>query len=150
VAVRLIGLAEFDAALKAMTGMANAASREATGKGAHLIEAETKKNLAIGTHKRGEPTTSAPGTPPDLVTGQLRRSIRVKGPRSIGPQTWEASVGPTAVYGRIQELGGDTGRHYASHLPARPYLAPAFERLTTSGDLAEVYTQAWKNVWYRG
>lgn len=149
-AVRLVGVPQFMAALDGMVAAADYAAREATGKGAHLIEAETKKNLSIGSHARGEPTTSAPGTPPDLVTGQLRRSIRVQGPTKTGPGTWESKTGPTAVYGRIQELGGVTGRGGATTLPARPYLEPAVKALIDSGRLAEVYTQAWRSAWYRG
>lgn len=148
--VELRGVSEFLAALDGMVAAADVAAREATGKGAHLIEAETKKNLSIGTHRRGEPTTSAPGTPPDLVTGQLRRSIRVEGPTKTGPGAWESKTGPTAVYGRIQELGGVTGRGGATALPARPYLEPAVKALIDSGALSEVYTQAWRSAWYRG
>jgi phage gpG-like protein len=58
------------------------------------------------------------------VTGTLRRSITVKGPHPLGLGRWEAQIGPTAVYGRIQELGGVTGRGGATVLPARPYVAP--------------------------
>ena len=149
-AVRLVGVPQFMAALDGMVGAADAASREAVAKGGHLIEAETKKDLSIGSHAKGQPTTSTPGTPPDLVTGQLRRSIKVTGPTKTGPGAWESRTGPTAVYGRIQELGGVTGRGGATYLPARPYLGPALQHLISSGRLAEVFTQAWRSAWYRG
>jgi hypothetical protein len=71
----------------------------------------------------------------------LRRSITVEGPRAIGGGTYEAKIGPTAVYGRIQELGGPiwTG----AQLPPRPYLAPTVNALITSGRLRDVYVTAW-------
>jgi phage gpG-like protein len=38
-----------------------------------------------------------------------------------------AHVAPTTVYARIQELGGVSGKGHRSHLPPRPYVAPAVE-----------------------
>lgn len=137
------GTAKFVAALDAIVKANDAATRAATAKGAHLIEAETKKQLTSSSHPKGTPTPSSPGEPPSLVTGQLRRSIRVQGPAQVAPATYEARIGPTAVYGRIQELGGVTGRGHATTLPARPYLAPALEALIASGRLSAAYTEAW-------
>jgi len=142
--VKLLGVAEFTAAIEAMVVAADVASREAVAAGAHLIEAETKEDLSIGSHAKGEPTSSAPGAPPDLVTGALRRSVKVEGPARVGPATWRAGVGPTAVYGRIQELGGVTGRGGATALPARPYLGPALQHLIDSGRLSAVFSKAWR------
>jgi len=163
VSVRLVGVSRFIAVIGGMVAAADAASREATGKGAHLIEAETKKKLtessgsvtkgqrdSRGRFTRDHRAPSPPGQPPTLQTGQLRRSIRVEGPTRVGPGSWESKTGPTAVYGRIQELGGVTGRGHATTLPARPYLGAALRELVDSGRLAEVYTQAWRNAWYRG
>lgn len=137
------GTAKFVAALDAIVKANDAATRAATAKGAHLIEAETKKRLTSSSHPKGTPTPSSPGEPPSLVTGQLRRSIKVQGPTRIALGTYEARIGPTAVYGRIQELGGVTGRGHATTLPARPYLAPSLEALIASGRLADAYTEAW-------
>ncbi len=146
----LLGVPEFERALAGMVAAADRASREAVAKGAHLIEAETKRNLALTSHRKGTPTPSPPGQPPSLVTGQLRRSIQVKGPVSLGSGTWQASVGPTAVYGRIQELGGVTGRGGRSYLPPRPYLGPALDSLVSSGRLAKLFAAAWGAAGYRG
>jgi len=55
-----------------------------------------------------------------------------------------AEIGPTAVYSRIQELGGDTGRGHRSHLPPRPYIKP-----TTQAEKARVYAfyrRAWEEA----
>ena len=149
-AIELRGVGEFLAALDGVVALTDAATREAVAKGAHLIEAETKKNLTRYSHPKNTVTPSPPGEPPAIVTGQLRRSIRVQGPTKTGLGTWESKTGPTAVYGRIQELGGVTGRGGATTLPARPYLGPAVKALIDSGRLEEVFVQAWRNAWYRG
>lgn len=137
------GTAKFVAALDAVVKANDAATRAATAKGAHLIEAETKKRLTTSSHSKGTATPSHPGEPPSLVAGQLRRSVRVQGPARVAAATYEARIGPTAVYGRIQELGGVTGRGHATTLPARPYVAPSLEALIASGRLAAAYTEAW-------
>lgn len=130
-------------AMKAMAGRVEAATRAATGTGAHLIEAEMKKTLTTSSHKKGTPTPSRPGEPPSLVTGQLRRSIKVKGPTRLGPGVYQAQIGPTAVYGRIQDRGGMAGRDRSTYLPARPFVAPTKTRVEQSGRLARVYRDAW-------
>lgn len=132
--VYLEGVAKFQEALVEAVAKADAASRSAVTDGAHLLESRTKKTLASYSHSKGEPTTSPPGQPPALVTGTLRRSIKVK-VRGEG-HTTTAEVGPTAIYGRIQELGGVTGRGHTSTLPARPYLRPSLAALLDSGSCA--------------
>jgi phage gpG-like protein len=93
---------------------------------------EVQRQLGLTEHSLGTATPSQPGEPPSLVTGQLRRSVVMvpKGPGHV-------QVGATTVYARIQELGGDAGRDHASHLPPRPYLAPALKRLAASGALTK-------------
>lgn len=84
------------------------------------------------THPAGTPTPSPKGAPPARISGTLARSIRQEpmgGGRRIGPHTWQSEVGPTVVYGRIQELGGWAGRNHVTFVPARPYIAPATLRL---------------------
>lgn len=75
-------------------------------------------------------------------SGNLAGSIRVEVSADADKAT--ARIGPTAIYGRIQELGGtvrplvkkelhwvdEDGKHHRAKsvtLPARPYLAPAME-----------------------
>lgn len=144
--VQVVGVAQLGAALELMAARLNAATRSATAQAAHLLEAEIKKTLTTSSHQRGTPTPSAPGEPPSLVTGMLRRSITVNGPHPLGLGTWEALTGPTAVYGRIQELGGVTGRGGATVLPPRPYVQPSFEQLATSGELSRLYYSAWRTA----
>lgn len=134
----LSGLGQFTAALTAVQAKQVAATGSATRKALHLIERNTKIKLATTSHKRGTPTPSAPGDPPSLVSGNLRRSIQVEGPAPTGPIGWEGKVGPTMEYARVQELGGSTGR---AELPARPYQGPAFEE--SLPEIAEIYAEAW-------
>ncbi|MGW2920425.1 hypothetical protein ACWDBF_21540 [Streptomyces angustmyceticus] len=142
--VQVIGVSELTGALTRLTSSFNLATRSATAKAGHVIEASIKEKLTTSSHRKGTPTPSAPGEPPSLVTGTLRRSIKVVGPHPLGMARWEAQVGPTAVYGRIQELGGPTGRGGATELPARPYVAPAYERVIATGAVSAIYHHAWR------
>lgn len=142
--VQVTGVAQLNMAIERMALSLNRATGTATVHAAHLLEREVKKELSKSSHSRGTPTPSSPGEPPSLVTGTLRRSISVKGPHPLGMGRWEAQIGPTAVYGRIQELGGVTGRGGAANLPARPYVSPAFRRMAATGALSRVYHSAWR------
>ncbi|MFG3287254.1 hypothetical protein ACGF3G_00320 [Streptomyces sp. NPDC048179] len=142
--VEVIGLHQLTAALEGLVGTFDAATRTATAQASHLLEREIKQTLSTSSHPRGTPTPSRPGEPPSLITGTLRRSITVKGPTPLGRGRWEAQIGPTAVYGRIQELGGITGRGGATELPPRPYVRPSYEKLAASGALANLYYSAWR------
>jgi phage gpG-like protein len=134
------GVRELNAALSGIVAKQSAATKKTTAKLLHMIEREAKAELSTGSHRKGEPTTSPPGEPPDLVTGNLRRSVNVEGPEPAGITGWQGQVGPTAEYGRIQELGGITGAH-ASVLPARPYMQPAWE--TIRPIIPVEYRAAW-------
>lgn len=139
--VVLLGVHEFTHALEKIVAEADVAARVATATGGHEIEREAKRQLGLKSHKAGTDTPSAPGEPPALVTGTLRRSIQVEGPRPLGMGGWVVRVGPTVIYGRIQELGGMTGRGHAARLPARPFMKPAFDAVTPR--LGEIYRAAW-------
>lgn len=97
--------------------------------------------LTRKTHTAGTRTPSAPGEPPALVTGTLRRSFIATPPIQAGPARYLADVGGTAIYTRIQELGGVTGR--GTTLPARPALQPAVRKLAESGVLTAVAAKAY-------
>lgn len=130
-----------EAALVALTAKQAAATRGATGKALHLIEREVKDTLRQGSHKRGTPTGSAAGDPPWKISGDLGRSVQVDGPHPTGPTSVEGQVGPTIVYGRIQELGGVAGH---AVLPARPYMQPSFEKVMP--EIAVIYREAWRSA----
>jgi phage gpG-like protein len=143
-AVQVIGVHELMAAIEGLAGSLSTATRTATAQASHLLEREIKHALSTSSHPPGTPTPSAPGEPPSLITGTLRRSITVKGPTPLGLGRWEAQIGPTAVYGRIQELGGVTGRGGATELPPRPYVRPSFEKLVAAGALTNLFHSAWR------
>jgi phage gpG-like protein len=126
--IRVVNLAEFQSAMKRMGAAARGeALLDTVESGARVIETYAKINV--------EKTFS------DKQTGGLAGSIAVnlKG----GGNKAEAEIGPTKIYGRIQELGGtivpvsakmlswmqDGVRIFANvvHLPARPYLRPAVD-----------------------
>ena len=140
----MTGVAEFRRALDEMVARASAAAATAVTTGGHLIEAEAKRQLGLQSHKRGTQTPSAPGEPPALVSGTLRRSIKVTAPEPKGPTGWTISVGPSAIYGRIQELGGDVWN--GAVLPPRPYMQPALDKLVSDGTLAACYADAWRGA----
>ncbi|RMI47609.1 hypothetical protein EBO15_01525 [Actinomadura harenae] len=108
-------------------------------------ERAIKLKLSRYQHPRRTPTPSPPGQPPAVVTGTLRRSVITQVPTG-GAGRWIGSVAPTAVYSRIQELGGATGRGHHVLLPARPYVAPAVEELRRSGELGRVGQVAFARV----
>jgi hypothetical protein len=139
--VHITGLSELNGALAALEHDLQRATRLATAHAAHLAEAAIKQILTTSSHPKGTPTPSAPGEPPSLVTGTLRRSTKVTGPVPAGFGRWLAEVGPTAAYGRVQELGGTA--NYAV-LPPRPYVQPAYEQIVASGAVARAYHVAWR------
>lgn len=124
------GWAEFEGVLAAMPKQIDAASRAALTQSAALIEARAKRNF-IGSHARGMPHVG--GNKPNVVTGNLRRSILTTPPvRTGGLAGWMAKVGPTTVYGRRIELGYPGGGKGRGHQRTRPfpYLRPAVEGAT--------------------
>lgn len=119
------------------------ATSAATVAVAHIAEREIKNQLRMTSHPKRTPTPSAPGSPPSLVTGNLFRSPKVVGPTKL-PGSVSAQVGPTMIYSRIQELGGDTGRGHAVHLPPRPYVRPGIDAAVPQAEV--VYLNAWRGA----
>lgn len=116
------GRQRFSAQTAELITKRRAGARTIVATGSALVETEIKRQLTTSSHRRRTPTPSQPGQPPSLVTGTLRRSVRVTGPTAI-PAGYRAAIGPTQIYSRIQELGGVAGR--GAILPARPYVVPA-------------------------
>lgn len=121
------------AGLDALAGRLNGATRQVVADAAHVVQANAMVLAPVGTAGN---STNAPG--------DLRRSIDVQGPLSDGEDTWLARVGPTTVYGRQRELGGDIYPQAASilrfvkfgsvvftpkvHQVKHPYMLPAREQ----------------------
>lgn len=129
----MFGVGEVKAALDRIVAESMAASVRIVKRGEAVVERNVKGELSLGAHKRGTPTTSAPGTPPDVVTGTLRRSVTSDVPTLSGFVA-TGRVYPTVVYARIQELGGNG-------LPARPYMQPGYE--ASLPELRIIAEQEW-------
>ena len=89
---------------------------------------QLSKEEIQGRRPKGEKATS--GQPPMNRTGNLRRSIRGE-KITKGFAKYEAIVGPTIIYGRAVELGGNFApRSWKGTTAMRgfPYMAPAFKK----------------------
>lgn len=106
----------------ALTRMADLAATEAPRAVASAMAEATAQ--VVRAKLGGGPAPSPPGSPPARRSGDLQDSVVVlPGVETVGYA--EAIMGPDIVYGRIHELGGDTGRNHATHLDKRPYLTPS-------------------------
>lgn len=154
---RVEGIPPWKNAMRSKLAELNATTRLTTEQGALLIERETKKTLMLTSHKRNTPTPSPPGSPPSMISGFLARTWDMRGPVPDGPFSWTASTGPSAVYARIQELGGYV--HWGArsnspfgpqqlgqyiHIPARPYFEPTV--VATMPRIYRAYERAWRKV----
>lgn len=138
----------WEGALKRTGDRLQSRTWRATRRGMGVIEKRVKIYLRTYTHPAGTPTPSPPGGPPALVTGNLMRSWRNKGPRLgrapyglISGGVVEMEGGPTAAYARIQELGGRAGAGHRSVLPKRPYVRPMV--LVVRREVRRIYVENW-------
>ena len=101
---------------------------QVVGKAAADIEGEAKSSIlkSSGKYKQyGDHWSSPPGSPPNNDTGNLANSI---GHRMTGPTSAEVFV--SAKYGVPLELGWIAKS--GNHVPARPFLRPAVEKVAPS------------------
>lgn len=131
----------FVAALERLASRAGDVTHKAAADGAEIVAAATVAKLTEKSHPPGTKTPSAPGEPPAMISGHLMESVHTTAVDTTANR-YEVSVGPTAVYARIQELGGTAGR--GAQLPARPYLSPALEE--TRAAIGDLVTQAWRDM----
>lgn len=117
------GVSEVMAAFEKVSAQADAATRTIVVKAAAVVEKQAKSNFS-GSHKKGEPHVG--GSKPNIVTGNLRRSITHTAVTRSGLGEYSSRVGPTAVYGRRVELGYSGGGGGRGHQPTRafPYFQP--------------------------
>jgi hypothetical protein len=71
----IAGVSEIQALLKGKILKADLAAVAIVRRAQAVVEANAKSQFT-GSHAKGSPTTSSPGSPPDVVTGTLRRSIK--------------------------------------------------------------------------
>jgi len=101
---------------------------QVVGKAAADIEGEAKASILknSGKYKQyGDHWSSPPGSPPNNDTGNLANSI---GHRMTGATSAEVFV--SAKYGVPLELGWMSKA--GNHVPARPFLRPAVEKVAPS------------------
>jgi phage gpG-like protein len=101
------------------------------------VERQAKINANTGTHKRGEGHIPGTGPGPNVVTGNLRRSIRTDVRYGFG--NYIAIVGAYAEYARAVELGSSRWKSGVKY----PYLGPAADTLRKNGVLNRTFTQAF-------
>lgn len=126
VEITVEGGGDFRAHLRRIRSALDEGVKRGVDKGAREYGRQIREQLRLRSHPPGTTTPSAPGEPPALVTGHLARSVRHRRVRRLRAHVYEAATGPTVVYARIHELGGETGRNHATTLPKRPYVRPAF------------------------
>lgn len=127
------GAADAIAALDALRARIHAETAEIVQQGALEVQRRAKVNAS---HRPG----------PEIVTGRLVGSIKTTPVVEIAPGVFTSSTFPTAIYSRIQELGGTVRPVHAAALylqrngeifataqevtlPPRPYLRPAGEEV---------------------
>lgn len=115
---------EISAAIHAMSALADrvhAAMEGAVDEGTEAVKEQIQGNL----RQRLYPPVAPEGEPPAYRSGHLHDEVYTSfEPTATGAigQAW-----PSAVYARIHELSGWTGRGHLSFLPRRPYVEPAME-----------------------
>jgi phage gpG-like protein len=115
---------------------------------ANFIQELVQAKLSEFPHPRSEPTETMPFKgPPGLISGDLRDSVTVER-MAVGGF---AKVYPTAVYARIQEIGGWTGNHHMQFLPPRPYFLNTVRELDTvgPGGMEHIYYEHWRKAQIR-
>lgn len=93
---------------------------------------QLSKEQIKGRRPEGQKATA--GLPPMNRTGNLRRSIRGE-KATLGFANYAAVVGPTIVYARAVELGGEYAPRSwqgTSAMKGFPYMAPAFAEFQKS------------------
>lgn len=120
--VEWFGFQEVQAAFVRIGVGVDLAAKANTTQAATFLIREAQANFE-GAHEKGKPHVG--GDKPNVVTGDLRRSIMADGLRHTGMGGYETSVGPTMKYGRRVELGME------GHGGAYPYFGPAAARTRT-------------------
>lgn len=110
------------------------AVKYAIGMAGLAVERQAKKNASTGVHPRGQGHIQGTGPGPNVVTGNLRRSIRTDVKKGYGT-SYVAEVSASAIYARAVERGLPEwgGVKY-------PYLEPAATTLRDNGTISRVFT----------
>ncbi len=157
--VRVDGADAWSNAARALYARAQRETDTLVDKSLNIIQVEAQRRLSQRTHPAGTRTTSAPGEPPALITGGLRRSFRQRRTRR-GPALFEGRIGPTAIQSRAQEFGAtiypkrglflawrdNDGWHRARSvtLPARPFFTPSVKAAVPK--IRDLVKATWSRV----
>jgi hypothetical protein len=114
------------------------AARFAIGMAAAEVERQAKKNANTGTHPRGQGHLPGTGPGPNVVTGNLRRSIYSQTKVGFG-NIYVAEVGASMIYARAVEMGLPSWKSGVKY----PYMVPAVDSLKQSGQLNRTFTGAF-------
>lgn len=128
----LLGVREFESALRKVAAQADLAARRNVAEAAAFLEKKAKENFE-GHHKKGQPHEG--GDKPNVVSGTLRRSIRHTPVTRLGFANYGTSVGPSTIYARSVELGNYPGAN------AYPYFGPAYQDLR--GEYGAIAARNW-------
>lgn len=133
------------AALDRIAMRMRTATRSAVKDANRLVQRRATAELSRYSHPPNTPTPSPPGQPPARISGHLLGSLSPTGPYPTGGGM-AGKVGPTAVYSRIQELGGRAGRNHSVTLPPRPYMRPTRAKVLADGSLRRIFVGAWRRA----
>lgn len=109
------GIPELKAALHEHAAGADKAAKVTVVRGGALATKLAQANFQ-GHHRAGQPHVG--GNQPNIVTGYLRRSIRMTPVIRLGFSSYMTRIGPNAIYARAVELGLHGHAGY-------PYFTPA-------------------------
>ena len=159
--VRIEGVGALIAALEAKKAAIDRATYEATDTSGRLLQSDARRNFS-GAHAPGFWHTG--GNQPNTVTGDLQASIRFLTPTiKEGPGKYSNRSGPTAIYGRVIELGAHIDAKTAKYLhwfdvqmgvdrykksvdiPPRPYFTPS--RMALPPKMQSIFYSAWSGAW---
>lgn len=130
----LIGVSELRAALTKITAETELAGRQIVATGTAMVEKEAKGNFS-GSHARNMPHEG--GDQPNVVSGDLRRSIMTTPIVRLGLASYQASVGPSMIYGRRVELGMNGSRKF-------PYFEPSVKKVKPL--LSDMAAMTWRKA----
>lgn len=137
----VLGLREIQAAFVKVGAQVDSAAKATVQEATKQFLGDAKAGFE-GSHKRGEP--HAGGNKPNIVTGNLRRSILAEPIEHVGMGEYSTHAGPSMVYGRRVELGFEgpdsLGRVYTQR--PFPYIDPAYKKLQDK--LPDLMAANWK------
>jgi phage gpG-like protein len=145
ISVNVQGADAVAAALDRIALRMRTATRAAVTDATRLVGRRASVQLSRYYHPPHTPTPSPPGQPPARISGHLRGSLSPTGPYPTGGG-FAGKLGPTAVYSRIQELGGQAGRNHSVTLPPRPYMRPTRASVISDGSLRRIFVGAWRRA----